>query len=451
MKIPLPRNPIALTGVFLASVGALFFLLFFTLELLGLHSNPYMGMVFYMILPGIFVFGLLLIPLGLWRDRVRRRHGAELLWPRIDFNNPRHRNGAFFVVLATFANVLIVSLAAYSGVHYMDSNEFCGQVCHSVMEPQYSAFRNGPHSRVGCAQCHIGEGAPWFVKAKVSGLRQVLAVNLNTYSKPIPSPVHNLRPARETCEQCHWPEKFHGDKVKVIREFGADEANTESTTTLQIHVGGGSDRISVSTGIHWHMSVANVVEYVTTDDKRQIIPWVKITDRTGNTREYTAEGVSPEDIAKGERRTMDCVDCHNRPGHQFDPSADKAVNRALAMGIVPKTLPFVKREAVAALSEAYPSSQVAQEKIAQRLRDFYRTNYNQLYMGRRQDVESAVAGTQFLYTRNIFPGMNVGWGTYPNNIGHMDAPGCFRCHDDNHKTKSGKTLGQDCALCHDIQ
>jgi nitrate/TMAO reductase-like tetraheme cytochrome c subunit len=207
--------------------------------MIGLHSNPYMGILFYLILPGLFVFGLMLIPIGMWRDRRRRQaQGAELAWTRIDFNIPRHRNVAFIVLAITFANVLIVSLAAYTGVHYMDSNEFCGTVCHSVMEPEFSAFQDGPHSRVGCVQCHIGPGAPWFVKAKISGLRQVIAVNLKTYSRPIPSPVHNLRPARETCEQCHWPEKFHGDKVKVIHEFASDETNTESTTTLQIHVGG---------------------------------------------------------------------------------------------------------------------------------------------------------------------------------------------------------------------
>jgi hypothetical protein len=336
-------------------------------------------------------------------------------------------------------------------VHYMDTSEFCGQVCHSVMAPEYSAFQDGPHSRVGCVQCHIGAGAPWFVKAKISGLRQVAAVNLKTYSRPIPSPVHNLRPARETCEQCHWPEKFHGDKVKVIRDYGTDEANTEQTTTLQIHVGGGSDKLSIATGIHWHMNVANLVEYITTDDKRQVIPWVKMTDKEGNTKEFTAEGVTPEELAKGERRIMDCVDCHNRPGHSFDPSPDKAVNRGLAEGTIPRNVPFIKREAVAALTQTYPTQPAAEAQISQRLRDFYRTNFNQFYMGRRQDVERAVVGTLQLYRRNVFPTMNVGWGTYPSNIGHMDFPGCFRCHDENHKTKEGKTISQDCSTCHDIQ
>lgn len=451
MKLPLPRNPVSLAGVFLATVGALFFLIFFLMEIFGLHTNPYMGIVVFLILPGVFVLGLLLIPVGIWRDRRRRRMGKDLVWPRIDFNNPRHRNIAFVVTAITFVNILIVSLAAYTGVHYMDSNEFCGQVCHSVMEPEYSAFQNGPHSRVGCVQCHIGPGAPWFVKAKISGLRQVIAVNLNTYSRPIESPVKNLRPAPQTCEQCHWPEKFHGDKVKVIPEYGSDEQNTKSTTTLQIHVGGGTEKQSIATGIHWHMNVANVVEYIATDAKRQVIPWVKITDRTGNSRTYVAEGVSQADLDKGEHRTMDCVDCHNRASHQFDPTADKAVNRALAMGLIPDDLPFIKREATAALAEAYPSRQVAEEKIPQRLRDFYRTNYNAVFTGKGPEIERAVTGTLDLYKRNIFPNMNITWGTYPNNLGHMDFPGCFRCHDENHKTKDGKIIGQDCSLCHDMK
>lgn len=452
MRLPIPRNPFAIAGAILATIGALFFAIFFLLDLFGLHSNPYMGIVFFLVLPTLFILGLLLIPIGIWQDRRKRRAGqAERVWPRIDLNNPRHRNIAFIVTIATFVNVLIISLAAYSGVHYLDTNEFCGQVCHTVMAPEFAAFQDGAHSRVGCVQCHIGPGAPWFVQAKISGLRQVVAVTLNTFSRPIPSPVHNLRPARETCEQCHWPEKFHGDKVKVIRSFAADEANTESDTTLQIHVGGGSDKLSIATGIHWHMNVANVVKYFPSDEKRQVIPWVQITDKAGNSREYLAEGVKKEDLDLTQARTMDCVDCHNRPSHPFDPTADKAIDRALAMGMIPRDLPYIKREAAAAIGAAYPTQQVANDTIAQKLRDFYRNNYNKIYMSRRPDVERAIAGAQQFYVRNVFPEMNVGWGTYSNNIGHMDFPGCFRCHDENHKSKDGKVIGQDCSLCHDIQ
>jgi len=454
MKLPVSRDPYAVIGVFLATIGALFFGIFFLLELFGLHTNPYMGIVFFLILPGVFVFGLLLIPFGLWRDRRKRQRGESTAfnWPRFDFNLPRHRQVAFWITVVTFVNVLIISLAAYSGVHYMDSNEFCGQVCHSVMVPEYTAFQDSPHSRVGCVQCHIGSGAPWFVKAKISGVRQIFAVTFNTFSRPIPSPVHNLRPARDTCEQCHWPEKFHGDKVQVIRAFADDEQNTESTTTLQIHVGGGSDQLTIATGIHWwHMNTANVIEYKTTDDKRQVIPWVRIKDRTGAEREYLADGVKPEELAGAESRVMDCVDCHNRPSHTFSATADKAIDRGLALGVIPRELPFIKREGAAVVGVAYPTQQAAKDAIAQKIGDFYRTNYAQLYGSQRAMVDRAISGVQLAYSRNVFPEMNIGWGTYPNNIGHMNFPGCFRCHDDNHKTKDGKTIKQDCTLCHTMQ
>ncbi|HEX5068790.1 MAG TPA: hypothetical protein VFV78_01140 [Vicinamibacterales bacterium] len=451
MKLPLPHNPLSIAGAFLATIGALFFLIFFLLELFGLHSNPYMGIVVYFLLPAVFVLGLLLIPLGIWRDRRRQRAGAERVWRKIDFNNPQHRNIAFLIAAATFANVLIVSLAAYSGIHYMDTDQFCGQVCHAVMEPEFSAHMEGPHSRVGCVECHIGPGAAGFARAKLSGLRQLVGVTLGNYSRPISTPFHTMPSPKDICEGCHWPEKFHGDVEKAIKEYASDETNTESTTTLLLHVGGGSEKLSIASGIHWHMNIANVVEYVATDDKRQVIPWVKVTDRQGNTRTYVTEGVTQAEIDKGERRTMNCLDCHNRPSHTFEPSADKAVNRALATGLIPRDLPFVKREVTAALSETYPSRQAADEKIAQRLREFYRTNYNAISTGRSQDVERAISGATLLYGRNVFPQMKITWGMYPNNIGHMDFPGCFRCHDDSHKTTDGKAIGQDCALCHEMK
>jgi hypothetical protein len=452
IRLPLPRNLFSLVGTILAITGGTLFVIVFALDLLGLHTNPYMGIVFFMVFPAVFILGLLLIPVGVWRDRVRRRAGrTEVHWPRIDLANQTHRNWTMFIAAATMVNVVIVSLASYSGLQYMDSVEFCGQVCHEVMQPEFAAYQDGPHSRVTCVECHIGEGASWFVRSKLSGARQVFAVALGTFSRPIPSPVHNLRPARETCEQCHWPAKFHGDKVRIIREYAADEANTPSETILQVHVGGGNEGLGIGQGIHWHMNVANHIEYIATDDKRQVIPWVRLTDRDGNVREYQVEGVTPEELAAGERRVMDCVDCHNRPSHPFDATASRAVDRAITLGEIPIDLPFIKREAVVALEATYPSQTAAADAIAARLRQFYREQYNAIYMGKRQDVERAVLVTQRLYQRNVFPSMNVTFGTYPNNIGHMDFPGCFRCHDDSHVSKDGKTIGQDCETCHTFQ
>ncbi len=438
----------------LTTVSATVFLVVFLADLFGLHTNPYLGILFFLILPTIFVAGLVLIPLGAWVERRRLARGeapSAMHWPRIDLNEPLQRRRAVLVFTLTMANIVIVSLASYKGIEYMDSVEFCGQVCHSVMAPEYIAYQSGPHARVSCVQCHIGSGASWFAKSKLSGTRQLLAVSFHTYSRPIPSPVQNLRPARDTCEQCHWPGKFHGDTIRRIHEFAEDEKNTESVTTLQVHVGGGTDRPGGVQGIHWHVDPANEIEYISTDDRRQVIPWVRMKDRFGTVREFVAEGVTAEQLAKGERRRMDCMDCHNRPSHPMAATPERAVNQMMGQGEIPKTLPFVRREAVRLLKANYPSQEAAAEGISRGFREFFRTTYPEVYMSRRQDVERAVSGVAHIYRQNVFPEMNVQFGTYPNNVGHMDFPGCFRCHDDSHKSKDGKTIGQECDSCHSME
>jgi nitrate/TMAO reductase-like tetraheme cytochrome c subunit len=431
----------------LTTVSALVFLVVFFADLFGMHTNPYVGILFFLILPAVFVFGLILIPLGAWIERRRRASGkppSGLRWPHLDLNDPAQRRTAVAIFALTMVNIIIVSLSAYRGVEYMDSVQFCSSACHTVMKPEGTAHQNGPHARVACVDCHIGSGVASFAKAKLSGTRQVIALAGGTYSRPIGAPVRNMRPARETCEQCHWSEKIHGDKLRRIVEYGDDEKNTASVTTLQVHVGGGSERLGIATGIHWHMNLANEIEYVATDDKRQVIPYVRLTDRSGAVREYVADGVTPEMVAKGERRRMDCIDCHNRPAHTMAATAERAVNTAMAQGELPTTLPFVHREAVKALKAGYPTQDAAADSIRASMRKFYRS-------APPQDVENAIAATERIYRGNVFPEMNVQFGTYPNNIGHIDSAGCFRCHDDNHKTRDGKTIAQSCDTCHAIE
>jgi hypothetical protein len=297
----------------------------------------------------------------------------------------------------------------------------------------------------------VGGGATSFARSKITGVRQLAHLVIGKYPRPIPVPVRNMRPARDTCEQCHWPEKIHGDKTRVIHEYAADEKSTETVTTLQVHVGGGSERLGIAQGIHWHMNIANEVEYISTDDKRQVIPWVRVKDRLGNVREYVAEGVTSDQLAKGERRRMDCMDCHNRPSHQTAATPERAVDELIARGAIPRTLPFVRRETVKALKVGYPTQEAAGEGISRTLREFYRSQSPQAETSQRQDVEKAVKAADSIYRRNVFPAMNVQFGTYANNIGHMDFPGCFRCHDDNHKAKDGKAITQDCEACHRIE
>ena len=454
MTVRPPRHILSLAGAALTTISAVLFLTVLLADLFGLHSNPYLGIVFFLFLPAIFLAGLALIPIGAWLERRRQRQGrppSTAHWPRLDLNDPIHRRTALIVIVLTIANVVIVSMAAYRGIEYMDSVQFCGQVCHTVMKPEFTAHQDGPHARVACVRCHIGPGAVGFAKAKMSGTRQLVAIALHTYARPIPTPVRTLSPARDTCEQCHWPGKFHGDKVRRVYEYGDDEKNTESVTTLQVHVGGGSERLGVAQGIHWHMNIANEVAYIATDDRRQVIPWIRVKDRFGAVREYAVEGVTPAQLANGERRVMDCMDCHNRPSHGIAPTVERAVNERMAVNAIPKTLPFIRREAVKALKVDYTSQDAANAGIAEALRGFYRTRAADLSPTRTEDIDKAVQATKEVYRRNVFPEMNVRFGTYPNNIGHVDFPGCFRCHDDDHKTKDGKAIGQDCETCHKIE
>jgi len=437
----------------LTTVSAAAFLVVFLADVFGLHTNPYIGVLFFLVLPAIFLVGLALIPVGAWIERRRRAAGkapSSLSWPRIDLNDPRQRVTAVIVFCLTIANVVIVSLAAYRGVEYMDSVAFCGQVCHTVMQPEFVAHQQQPHAKVTCVECHVGPGATSFAKAKLAGTRRVLAVARQSYSRPIVAASDQLLSASDTCERCHWAEQFHGDKIRRIAEYANDEKNTESVTTVRVHVGGGDPRRGTATGVHWHMNLANAIEYIASDRERQTIPYVRTTGRDGVVREYMVAGVTPEQLATGERRRFDCLDCHNRPSHGVAATPDRAVNETMAQGGISRTLPFIHRESVKALKATHASADAAPTEIAQALRGFYEKQPG-LASARAADIDQAVLAVQELYRRNVFPAMNVQFGSQPNNIGHVDFPGCFRCHDDNHTSKDGRKIGQDCETCHTIE
>jgi hypothetical protein len=438
--VRLIRSPLSVAGMVLTTISAVVFTVVLLADLFGLHTNPYIGILFFLVLPALFLFGLLLMPLGVWVERRRRAAGkapSAIHWPRVDLNDPTQRLTAVIVFLLTMANVTIVSLAAYRGVEYM--------------KPEFVAHEDQPHARVACVECHVGPGATSFAKAKLAGTRRVLAVTLGNYPRPIKARADQLLPAHDTCERCHWSEQFHGDKVRRIVEYANDDKNTESVTTLRVHVGGGDARSGTASGIHWHMNLTNQIEYIASDGDRQVIPYVRITDAAGQVREYLGDGATPELLATGERHQMDCTDCHNRPSHAIAATPERAVNDAMARGDIPTSLPFLHREAVKALQGRYASQQVGVTEISRQLRDFYRAQPSPAAATVDRDLERAVTAVQTLLRRNVFPEMEVGFGTYPNNIGHVDSPGCFRCHDDTHVAKDGKKIGQDCETCHAIE
>jgi len=449
----LSQNVISLIGVVLTTSTAVTMIAFWIYDfMLQGPPHPYVGILIFLILPGLFVFGLLLIPLGILLRRKKLRGAGELpmAYPEIDLRVPVVRSALLFIGIATVLNILIFTFASYQGVAYMDTTTFCGQTCHTVMQPEFSAYQNSPHARVNCVECHIGPGAGWFVKSKLSGVRQVFAVTFKTYSRPIPSPVKYLRPARETCEQCHWPQRFSGDKFIVKTDYKDDEKNTPETTALVLKIGGRTWQGSV--GIHGrHLDQGSRIRYIATDEQRQVIPVVYYTDDKGKTVEYVSTDikVSKEQLAKSEKRVMDCIDCHNRPTHAFE-LPESAVDLRIYRGLISAELPFIKKKAVELLKADYPDRDTAQKKIVEGVTSYYRSTYPDIYNTKRALVEQSAGNVAGIYMQNIFPDMKVTWGVHPNNLGHNDFPGCFRCHDGSHTSADGQTITNDCSACHNL-
>jgi hypothetical protein len=450
------RTPLGMTGAVITTVSAILFLTLFGLSLVGYHGGPYLGIVAFLILPGLFVAGLALIPVGLWRDRVRRRRIAAEGGVAVDelpvwnLNSDRTRRNFLVFLTLTAINLVIVAVATYKGVEVMDSTQFCGAACHSVMTPEYTTYQRSPHARVKCVECHIGPGANWFVKSKLSGSWQVVSVAFNLYPRPISVPVHNLRPARETCEQCHWPQKFVGDRFKVNTHFEEDEANTETKTVLVVKVGG--RQAGHSHGIHWHVDPDHELRY-RADEKRQTVYEVELVSKDGTTKDWRGPAAdTPEGKAATEWRTMDCVDCHNRPTHIYR-TPDQELDAALLDRRVDPSLPYVRREGMKALLASYPSHEAARAGIAKAVSDFYAQAYPEVAAQKADQIAAAGRALGDIWCWNVFPSMDIKWGTYRSHIGHPDMAtdvGCFRCHDEEHQTKDGETISQDCTTCHSV-
>jgi len=429
--IHLCNNWISLIGVVTVTTATIFWLFLLPSTLRGGTDNPYIGILSFLTLPVPFFAGLLLIPLGMLRQR--KREGRASVYPpnfpTLAWSNPELRKLAYFIGVTTVVNIVVASQLTYGAVNYMDSVTFCGETCHNVMQPEFTAYQNSPHARVECVKCHIGPGASWFVRSKLSGVGQVFAVTFNTYPRPIPTPITNLRPARETCEACHWPQKYGADRVQVIPKYAEDEANTKTETVLLVKIGGGNGGI----GIHGtHLGPGVTIRYMPSDKERQTIPWVEYNGPAGQTV-YATPGVKTEGLPI---RVMDCLDCHNRPTHTYE-MPDRALDRAMDAGMISPSLPFAKKKAMEILKASYASRDEAARQIPATFAKYYQDQYPAVWAQRKSD-------------RNVFPDMKVTWGSYPNDLGHTDFPGCFRCHDGSHAAKDGRSITQDCNACHNL-
>lgn len=448
------RNYLSFAGTLMVMAAVASIVLLILIELTQTRANPYLGIVTYVILPGALILGLLVILTGILIERRRRRRSpfSDIApYPRVDFNDPRQRRVSVALFGLSFVFVGASAFGSYRAYEYTESVEFCGQTCHSVMKPEFVAFQATSHARIRCVDCHVGHGAQSYARAKLSGVRQLFTLALNSYSRPIETPVHNMRPANETCEQCHWPSKFYGAQLKTFNHYAYDERNTLRQTRMLINVGGGDLASGPVAGIHWHMNLANEIFYIATDKQRQVIPWVRVKDRNGNVTEYFDRNrpLSAEQIATAEKRRMDCIDCHNRPSHAYLPP-DLAVDQSFAAGKLDPSLPYLKRQAVDVLNKTYATEDEAVRTIASELEVFYRTNYSVLYEQKPVEVRAAITETQRIFKTYFFPEMKTNWETHPHNIGHFYSSGCFRCHDGEHVSNTGRVIRNDCNICHTV-
>jgi nitrate/TMAO reductase-like tetraheme cytochrome c subunit len=434
--------------------GSLALLIFLVLlDALAGISNLYIGIITYMVLPGLLFLGLILVPLDslLRRRRAAAGHPDEAYCLTINFCDPKQRNLAYFFSLSTLVIVVVATVATYKGVEFMDTREFCGLTCHKVMKPELTAYQRSPHAGVLCVGCHIGPGAPWFVKAKLTGIPQTYHYTMKDYERPIPTPVAALRPSRDTCENCHRPERFYGASLRTKITYLPDSRNTMRTQTMLMKVGSGAVK-----GANIHSHIVNKIWYVPANEKRTEISWVRVQRVDGTTQEYVPAETKKTDRStsgKQEKRFMDCIDCHNRTAHNFE-SYESLLDMGMTEGDVDRTIPYIKKEAVAAVPDLQgaPPTEAQQAEAVRSIESIpqvYKARYPDIYKSRSRDIAAATAKIKDIYLVSAFPHMRISATTYPNWATHE---GCFRCHGNLVKAdKRGEKLSNDCLLCHTLQ
>lgn len=446
-----PRRPVlvvltshwlSMVGVTLVTFAGFSWLFLLPSSLRGRPENPYIGLLTAIAIPAVFFAGLALIPIGI----VLGRRRVDSVFDSPETRSKAWRRTLVFFAVMTFANMVIGSQLSYRAVRHMDTVEFCGQTCH-VMKPEYTAHLSPFHQSVSCAECHIAPGATGWVKAKMAGTFQLVAVVRDNYPRPIESALENnkLVSSQQTCENCHARQRPIGSRLRILPKFKDDEKNSRTDTVLMMLVGG-----STSGGIHGaHLGPGVHIRYAAQDKKREMIPWVEYSKDAGETRRYFAKDSTADSVKNLPVFEMQCADCHNRAAHSFE-LPERALDQSLAQGKIAADLPFIKKTGLDLLKGVYPSGDDAAQKIESGVAAFYQQKYPALSASKAADIQSAGRELTAIYQRNVFPDLKVTWGTYSNNLGHTDAIGCFRCHDESHATSDKKTITQDCGACHNL-
>lgn len=449
------RNKVSLTGMIIISVTFPLLILCALLDVLEVVHSPLFGAWIYggltplfILGHGIFFIGFFFVGSGPDKESPCSYRYIKNHFPQVT-ERTNFRKLIFLASFLAVGNFVVVVLVGYTGHHFSETERFCGTLCHTSMNPEAGAHEISPHSRVACVDCHVGSGLKNFVSSKIAGIRQLVSTTTGSYSRPIRMPTHGLRPARETCEECHRPELFHGDKLKITDRYQEDEKNTLLQTVLLMKLGSGGQGTGAR-GIHWHVSNKNKIMYTYEDDSREHISEVHLFKADGSEVIFK----NPEVIAGNHSgspehgvKEMDCVDCHNRPAHIY-LSPDEALDRRISDGLISTELPFIKKKGMELITAAYPSKELALQEIATALPAWYAKQYPELAREKGDQITRAAASMQEAYRDNIYPDMKIDWNTYQSNLGHDDDRGCFRCHNDTLEAADGSVIPQDCETCH---
>ena len=435
-------NPVGLLGIVITVTGFTSGVVLLGIDMVR-HGSPYIGTLVYMVVPGIVGVGVGVAIVGaLWGAWRRKRKGTEFVFPALDLNDAGTMRRLLVVLAVVLVIGVIAALGSYRAYHFMESVEFCGLVCHKVMKPEHTAHQSSPHSNVSCIKCHLAPGVDNFVRAKVGGLHQAYATLRGTYHRPIETPIKNAQ--KESCYTCHQPNRSFGTALRTWTYFLPDEENSPWTVAMHLDVGNGKPEQGPISGIHWHTSVKGKVEYIAGGEEHKVIPWVRATNPDGTVTVYRTEEedevLTEEQVAAGPVKQMDCFDCHNRPAHQF-LSPNEALDRAMLARRIDASMPEIKLKAAELLAGEYEAEGQALAAIEKGLREEFADHAG---------LEGAVREVASIYRNNFFPEMKVSWRAYPDHIAHKETPGCFRCHDGEHVSDSGKKITHACETCHTV-
>jgi nitrate/TMAO reductase-like tetraheme cytochrome c subunit len=349
-----------------------------------------------------------------------------------------------YAVLGVLTLVVFIS-SAYAW-EYTNSPEFCGTACHT-MPPEYTSYLTSPHARVDCVDCHIGKGfITTRITRKAGDAKHIVRLAFENYEFPITA--GELRPARETCEKCHFPEKFSDDSLREIKHFASDTENTARSVYLILKTGGGTKRLGLGQGIHWH--IENEVQFYATDARQQEIPYIRVLDENGGVEEFIdiESDMNFTSIDDEELHEMDCITCHNRITHLVNHPEDM-IDKMLARGVISPDIPDIRRQAIELFYREYESTEIALNAIVG-LKSYYENYYGDFYSNNQALVDNAISELRTAYEQSVYVEQKSDWDSHPNNVGHEFSPGCFRCHDGKHLNDQDEAIRLECNLCHSI-